>query len=318
MDKPKLLDQVRTLCRVQHKSIRTERAYVKWIREYILFHGTRHPSEMGRFEIEAFLSHLAVARHVAASTQNQAFSALIFLYREVLQTPVEGINATRAKRPENMPTVFSREEVTALIRSLQPPYSLLARLYYGSGLRLMEGLRLRAKDLDLPRRQLTVRDGKGAKDRVVSIVESAVPLLEHQLHYAKALHSQDLAEGFGAVYLPTALDVKYPNAATSWEWQYVFPAGKRSLDPRSGVERRHHVTESAVQKRIKGALNRVFAGRLDTKRASVHTLRHSCATHLLEAGWNIEQVRDFLGHKDIAVTKKYLHCMQGPVNPLDI
>jgi len=329
MDIPRkklLLEEVSDVIRVKHLSIRTEKAYIGWVKKYVKYCNRdiplktdwKHPREFDGTTVEAFITFLAVERNVAASTQNQAFAALVFLYREVLGIPFEGVKAVKSKKPERMPTVLSRDEVVTLIRLMDMPYSLLCRLYYGSGLRLMEGLRIRVKDIDLSQKLLTVRDGKGAKDRVVSIIDSAIPLLTVQLEYAKQWHKIDCQDGFGTVYLPYALERKYQNAATSWEWQYVFPAKKRSIDPRSGVERRHHIKEGTIQKHFKRSVTKLFSGRLDVKRASVHTLRHSCATHLLENGWLIAEVQAFLGHKDVRTTQRYIHCMGGQVNPLDL
>lgn len=246
-EEPKLLDQVRNLIRLKHYSIRTEQAYLGWIRRFILFHHKRHPKEMGKTEIEAFLTHLAVQENVAASTQNQAMNAILFLYRHVLKQDLDWLeDVTRAKRPARLPVVLTVPEVQAVLTQLEGQYWLMASLLYGSGLRLMECLRLRVKDLELTRRELIVRDGKGAKDRITLLADKLIQPLQTQLERVKALHQQDLQQGFGAVYLPYALERKYPNANREWAWQYVFPTDKRSIDPRSGVERRHHLGETAL------------------------------------------------------------------------
>ena len=295
----KLLDRVRDAIRVKHYSIRTEQAYVNWIRRFILFHRKRHPNQMGAAEIEAFLTHLAVEENVAASTQNQALSALLFLYREVLHKELDGpINALRAKKPKRLPTVLTKEEVHRLIGHLSGDHLLMAKLLYGSGLRLMECLRLRVKDIDFAQRQIIVRDGKGEKDRVTMLPESLVAPLQAHLQSVERLHQEDLARGFGAVYLPYALERKYPNADREWIWQYLFPSQRLSVDPRSGVVRRHHLDESGLQKAVRAAAR--AAGM--TKKVSCHTFRHSFATHLLEDGYDICTVQELLGHKACPAT----------------
>jgi integron integrase len=303
---PKLLDQVRDAVRVRHYSIRTEEAYIRWIRQYILFCHKRHPSELGAGEVSAFLSYLAVRRNVAASTQNQALSALLFLYREVLDQPIDWVDdVERAKRPKRLPVVFTKAEVQAVLAQLIGDKWLMASLLYGSGLRLMECVRMRVKDVDFAGSQITVREGKGDKDRVTMLPPSLVEPLRRQLERAEALHRRDLREGFGQVYLPYALARKYPNAEREWGWQYVFPASKRSVDPRLGREQRHHIAETSLQKAVKTAIRAAGIN----KPGSCHTLRHSFATHLLEAGYDIRTIQELLGHADVATTMIYTHVL---------
>jgi integron integrase len=317
-DKPKLLDQVRDVIRRKHFSIRTEQAYVEWIKRYILFHGKRHPNEMAEAEITAFLTHLARAGKVAASTQNQALSALLFLYREVLQQNIGWLDQVeRVKRPARLPVVLTKDEVRRLFAHVHGTNRLMAGLLYGSGLRLMECVRLRVKDVDLGYLRVTVRDGKGGKDRITRLPVNAAKPLERHLQKVKAQHEQDLEDGFGSVYLPHALERKYPNAAREWMWQYVFPSPRLSIDSRSGVRRRHHVEESSLQLGIKRA---VRASGIQ-KPATCHTLRHSFATHLLENGYDIRTVQELLGHKDVSTTMIYTHVLNRPgigvKSPLD-
>lgn len=317
---PKLLDQVRAVLRAKHYSIRTEEAYLNWIKRFILFHHKRHPQEMNAPEIEQFLTHLAVEEHVAASTQNQALAALLFLYQQVLHLElVASIDAVRAKKPQHLPVVMSQSEVSRLLVHLPDPYQLLAKLLYGCGLRLLEGLRLRVKDIDFEQHQLIVRSGKGDKDRDTILPDSLVAPLQRQLRYAQALHQNDLEQGYGRVYLPYALERKYPNANTEWGWQYLFPSHKLSLDPRADGKpsdvRRHHVDESGLQKAVKIAAQK--AG-LD-KPVGCHTFRHSFATHLLEAGYDIRTIPPFPppqwggqrgGHKSVETTMIYTHVIK--------
>ena len=279
--RPRLLDAMRARMRRLGLSLRTEEAYVGWTRRFVLANGKRHPREMGAPEVEAFLTGLATHGQVAASTQNQALAALLFLYREVLGIELPWLdNIRRAKKPERLPTVLTREEVDALLERMSGVTWLMAGLLYGAGLRLMECVRLRVQDVDFVRREITVRQGKGGKDRHTMLPELVVDALQGQLAEARRLHGRDLAAGFGAVWLPHALARKYPNAAREWAWQYVFPASMRSLDPRSGVERRHHLDETVLQRAVKTAVRRAGIA----KPATCHTLRHSFATHLLEAG----------------------------------
>lgn len=299
-------------------SIRTEEAYVGWVRRFILANGKRHPRELGAREVEAFLTHLAMHGRVSASTQNQALSALLFLYREVLQIDLPWMeNIRRAKKPERLPVVLSREEVAALLAEMNGVTWLMASLLYGAGLRLMECVRLRVQDVDFVRREITVRQGKGGKDRRTMLPAMIVDDLQGQLAEARRVHERDLAAGFGAVWLPDALARKYPNAARDWAWQYVFPASSRSIDPRSGVERRHHLDETVLQRAVKQAVRRA---RID-KPATCHTLRHSFATHLIEQGYDIRTVQELLGHKDVSTTQIYTHVLnrggRGVLSPLD-
>ena len=301
----KLLDQVRDVIQTKHYSIRTEQAYVDWIRRYILFHNKRHPNEMGSREIETFLTHLAVERNVAASTQNQALSALLFLYRHVLKKDLDGpIDSVRAKKPKRLPTVLTKEEAFQVISFLSGRQQLMAKLLYGSGMRLLEGVRLRVKDIDFAQRQIIIRDAKGHKDRVTMLPDVLRQPLQEHLHHVKLLHDQDLAQGYGAVYLPYALERKYPNANREWtrmrniRRQYVFPASKRSKDPRTGAVRRHHVHGSGLQRAVKKAAHRAGVN----KHVTPHTFRHSFATHLLEDGYDIRTVQELLGHKDVKTT----------------
>jgi integron integrase len=270
----KLLDQVRDVLRTKHYSHRTEEAYVDWIRRFILFHRKRHPAEMGAQEIQAFLTHLATQRNVAASTQNQALSALLFLYREVLHKEIEPLLLSSAKRPERLPTVLTREEVLRFLNHLSGTHKLMAQLLYGSGLRLMECVRLRVKDVDFEYKSITVRDGKGEKDRIVPLPETVIPDLRRQMERVRLLHEDDLAAGCGEVYLPYALAEKYPNASRELIWQYLFPASRRSRDPHSGKERRHHLDPSGLQRAVKQAAQKASL----QKRVTCHTLRHSFAT----------------------------------------
>lgn len=306
---PKLLDRVRWHLRVKHYSIRTEQAYADWIRRYILFHGKRHPDEMGEEQIAQFLTHLAIEKQVAASTQNQALSALLFLYHRVLDRKLDFIDKVeRVQRPPKIPVVFTRSEARAVLARLKGDYRLMAHLLYGSGLRLLECLRLRIKDIDFGYRQITVREGKGMHERVTILPERLIRPLQSHLARVKELHRQDLAQGGGAVYLPSALSRKYPNAARDWIWQYAFPADKVSIDPRSGEKRRHHVAEKNLQNAVKHAIR--AAG--TTKAASCHTFRHSFATHLLESGYDIRTVQELLGHKNVATTMIYTHVLNKP------
>ncbi|MBK9595931.1 MAG: integron integrase [Rhodocyclales bacterium] len=315
---PKLLDQVRGKIRLKHYSIRTEQAYVDWIKRFILHFDKRHPRELGAAEVEAFLTHLAVAGNVAAATQNQAKSALLFLYREVLETELPWLdNVERARAPKRLPVVLTREEVQGVLGRLTGTHWLIASLLYGAGLRIMEGLRLRVKDVEFSRREILVRDGKGFKDRVTMLPAAlAAPLAEH-LERVKALHGRDLAAGRGAVYLPYALERKYPGAARDWAWQYVFPSANLSADPRTGIERRHHLQDQAVQRAMRQAVRDAGVN----KPATPHTLRHSFATHLLEGGYDIRTVQELLGHADVSTTMIYTHVLnkggRGVTSPLD-
>ena len=315
---PKLLDQIRDKIRSKHYSLRTEQSYVDWCRRFILFHGKRHPKEMGAAEVEAFLTHLAVVGRVAASTQNQARSALLFLYREVLQQELpwlDGVEPARASR--RLPVVLTHAEVSTVLSRLKGVHALLGRLLYGTGMRLMEGMRLRVKDVEFERREILVRDGKGFKDRVTMLPESLIEPLRAHLEEVKKLHEDDVRAGYGRVYLPYALERKYPNAGREWGWQYVFPATQLSVDPRSGVTRRHHLDEKVLQRAMKQAVR--DAGLV--KPATPHTLRHSFATHLLQSGQDIRTVQELLGHKDVSTTMIYTHVLnrggQGVVSPLD-
>ena len=316
--KPKFVEQVSTFMRARRYSLRTEQAYLDWIRRFILFHGKRHPCEMSEPEIVEFLTHLATQRNVAASTQNQALSALLFLYQQFLGRnlgPLDG--ALRASRPPRLPLVLTREEVRAVLAHVRPPYRLMAELLYGSGLRLLECLRMRVKDIDFGYSRIIVRDGKGAKDRVTLLPgRLRAPLKEHLAH-AKAVHERDLALGFGSVYLPDALERKDANAHRQWMWQYVFPAAKRSVDAVSGRVQRHHVLEKSLQNAVAHAVRATGI----TKPASCHTLRHSFATHLLEDGYDIRTVQELLGHKDVSTTMIYTHVLNKPrigvMSPLD-
>lgn len=315
---PKLLEQVVARMRVKHYSLRTEKSYVDWIKRYIWHHGKRHPKDLGAAEVEAFLSHLAVTRNVSASTQNQAKSALLFLYKEVLDVQLPWLdNVTQAKAPKRLPVVLTKDEVQTLLNRLDGTMWLLVSLLYGSGLRLMECLRLRVKDVDLVRCEILVREGKGFKDRVTMLPKSLIVPLKQHLLKVRALHQEDLAAGHGEVFMPMALNRKYPNGGKDWAWQYVFPSIKLSVDPLSKVIRRHHADEKTVQRAVKKAVN--LAG--ISKLATPHTLRHSFATHLLEGGYDIRTVQELLGHSDVATTMIYTHVLnkggQGVASPLD-
>ena len=317
-DSPNLFDVVRSKIRVKHYSIRTEKTYISWIKSYLHFYSLQHPRELGAEQIEAFLTHLAVNRKVSASTQNQALSALLFLYKVVLEIELPYLDGvTRAKTSTRMPVVFTPEEASSVIQNLQPPYLLMARLLYGSGLRLMECVRLRIKDVDFHYKTITVRNGKGGKDRVTMLPDLVLDDLELQMVKTRELHTLDRQTGHGLVYLPFALDKKYPNASGEWGWQYVFPSQTRSVDPRSGVERRHHVSGQSLQRAVKRSI--ITTG--ISKQASTHTFRHSFATHLLQAGYDIRTVQDLMGHKDIRTTQIYTHVLERGGNavksPLD-
>jgi len=313
-----LFDRVRDLIRLKHYSIRTEKSYLSWIMRYILFHNKRDPKEIANPEIEAFLSHLAVDLKVSASTQNQAFNALLFLYKEVLKKELDNsIEAIRAKKPKRLPTVMTKDETMKVIAAIPADHQLMVRLIYGSGLRLMECLRLRVKDIDFENNQVVVRDAKGMKDRITVLPGSLRQSLREHLERVKLVHQNDLAKGYGRVYLPYALGRKYSNASLEWGWQYVFPAKGLSKDPRTGEVRRHHLHENSLQKAVKAAVRLVGI----TKPVNVHTFRHSFATHLLEANYDIRTVQELLGHNDVSTTMIYTHVLNRPgvsvKSPLD-
>lgn len=315
---PRLLDQVRDAVRVRHYSIRTEQAYVDWIRRFVLFHGKRHPAQMGPQEVSAFLTHLAVERRVAPSTQAQAKSALLFLYRIVLDVQLPWLDEiVAAKDRRRLPVVLTPAEVRTLLHEMDGAAGLLAALLYGTGMRLLEGLRLRIKDVEFERREIVVRSGKGGKDRITVLPENLILPLRGQIERANAVHLRDRAEGFGEVWLPHALEQKYPHAARHWGWQWVFPSAVRSTDPRSGVVRRHHLHEASVQKAVSVAARRAGI----VKPCSPHVLRHSFATHLLQAGYDIRTVQELLGHQDVSTTMIYTHVLnrggRGIRSPFD-
>jgi integron integrase len=316
--KPKLLDEVRDKIRLKHYSIRTEACYVDWIRRYIQFHHRQHPATLDATHVTAFLTHLAVAGKVAASTQNQARSALLFLYKEVLNIELAWLDGVvHAKAPQRLPVVLTMEEVQRVLVRLDGTPGLMLRLIYGSGMRIMECMRLRVKDIDFIRHEILVREGKGNKDRVTMLPASLTVALKQHLLRVQALHETDLAEGYGEVYLPFALARKYPNAAREWRWQYAFPSIKRSTDPRSGAVRRHHADEKAVQRAMRQAVRDAGIA----KPATPHTLRHSFATHLLQAGYDIRTVQELLGHQDVSTTMIYTHVLnrggRSVISPLD-
>lgn len=316
--KQRLLDQVRDCIRTKHYSIRTEQSYVDWIRRFILFHRKRHPAEMGAAEVKAFLTHLAVVGKVAASTQNQAKSALLFLYKEVIASELPWLDDIEsAKTPKRLPVVLTEAEVRTILNHTQGSSGLMLRLIYGTGIRIMECLRLRVKDIEFTRGELLIRDGKGGKDRITMLPRALVPGLQEHLARVKALHEADLLTGHGDVYLPFALARKYHAAERDWGWQYAFPSARLSSDPRSGAVRRHHADEKALQRAMRQAVR--DAGIV--KPATPHTLRHSFATHLLQAGYDIRTVQELLGHKDVSTTMIYTHVLnrggRGVVSPLD-
>jgi len=316
----KLMDEVHEVMRLKHYSIHTERSYCDWIKRFVHFHGmkSRDDLKQGEPKIEQFLTHLAVDGNVSPSTQNQAMNALVFLYKRVLKQTLDGsINAVRAKKKQNIPVVLSREEVASVISMMKGTPHLVVKVLYGSGMRMMEALRLRVHDIDYDLKQITVRSGKGNKDRVTPFPVSLTPLLQSHLTRVKSIHEKDMAEGYGAVYLPYALEPKYPDAAREWQWQYVFPSSNLSRDPRSGHTRRHHMDPSVINKAIKGAAKRAGI----QKRISSHTFRHSFATHLLERGTDIRTIQTLLGHSDLSTTMIYTHVLgrgaHGVTSPLD-
>ena len=316
--KPRLLDQVRQRICVKHYSRSTEKTYIHWIKAFIHFHNLRHPRDMGAAEVEAYLSHLATAREVAAGTQNQAMHAILFLYKEVLGIDLPWLNGiTRAKPSQRLPTVLTQAEAQALLHHTSGLPGLVVRLLYGTGMRLMEGLRLRVKDIDFEHRQIVIRAGKGDKDRVTMLPDSLVEPLRQRLADRRKMHDLDLARGMADVELPHALERKYPNAGKEFGWQYIFAAADYSADPRSGVIRRHHIHEKTIQRHVKQAAQR--AGIM--KPTHPHTLRHSFATHLLEAGYDIRTVQELLGHSDVSTTMIYTHVLnrggRGVTSPLD-
>jgi integron integrase len=314
----KLLDQLRDVLRIKHYSYRTEQTYVDWVHRFIVFHNKRHPKDMGAPEVQGFLTHLAVHGRVAASTQNQALSALVFLYRYVLRQELGlSIDAVRAKQSRYMPTVLTHEEAIAVLEQISGTHQLVAKILYGSGLRLSEALQLRVKDLDFAQQQIVVRDGKGGNSRVTPLPTSLITGLTDHLQQVQCIHQMDLSRGYGSVYLPYALERKYPHADRQWIWQYVFPSNRISKDPRSGIVRRHHLDESGLQKAVKQA---GFAAKIN-KRVSCHTFRHSFATQLLQNHYDIRTVQELLGHKDVKTTMIYTHVLnkggRAVQSPLD-
>ncbi len=315
---PRLLDRVRAALRLRHYSPRTEEAYCSWIRRYVIHHGKRHPEELGATEIQAFLEHLVTHRRVSASTQNQALAALLFLYVQVLDRPTTlSGELTRGRRPERIPVVLTPSEVAAVLERLEGAPRLMASLLYGAGLRLLECATLRVKDLDLERREIRVRDGKGRKDRVTPLPRRLLEPLTAHLAAVRKLHEAELAKGGGVVALPEGLARKYPNAAREWTWQWVFPATRPYVDRETGEVRRHHLHETVLQRAVREAA--IGAGL--SKRVSCHVLRHSFATHLLEGGYDIRTIQELLGHRDVATTMIYTHVLnrgaQGVRSPLD-
>lgn len=319
-NQPKLLDLVRGKIRLKHYSIRTEQAYVDWIKRYIFHFDKQHPKDLGAQHVEQFLTYLAVHGKVSASTQNQAKSALLFLYREVLAAPLPWLDdVEQAKTPKRLPVVLTKEEVQAILSRLEGTHHLIVSLLYGTGMRILEVLRLRVKDIDFARKEIFVRDGKGFKDRITMLPVKLVKPLRAHLEKVKSMHEDDLLNGFGSVYLPNALAKKYPSAAHDWAWQYVFPSKRLSVDPRSedAITRRHHIQDQAIQRAVRQAV--VDAG--ITKAATPHTFRHSFATHLLESGYDIRTVQELLGHSDVTTTMIYTHVLnkggKGVDSPLD-
>ena len=315
---PRLLDQVRDKIRLKHYSLRTEQAYLDWIKRFILFHGKRHPGELGAREVEAFLTHLAAVRNVSASTQNQAKSAVLFLYRDVLEVELRWLDGVeQARVPHRLPVVLTREEVAHLLDKLVGTHRLIGRLLYGTGMRIMEGVRLRVKDVEFARRMILVRDGKGNKDRVAVLPDGIVEALAEQMNRVGEMHRKDLALGYGRVWMPDALARKYPAASSDWGWQYVFPSARRSMDPRGGRVRRHHASDQSFQRAMRQAVRDADIH----KPATPHTLRHSFATHLLESGYDIRTVQELLGHSNVSTTMIYTHVLNrgglGVVSPLD-
>jgi integron integrase len=303
------MDQVRDALRLKHYSVRTERSYCDWIERFIRFHQLRHPKEMGEAEVSSFLTQLARDGQVAAATQNQALSALLFLYKHVLKQEIGWLdNVERVKRPARVPVVLTRDEVHKIFAHLHGMPRLMAGLLYGSGLRLMECVRLRVKDIDFGYARITVREGKGGKDRVTMLPVNLAPVLQRHLQKVKVQHEQDIDDGFGHVHLPDALTRKFPSAAREWGWQYVFPSSRISLDPRTAIRRRHHVDENVLQLALKKAVRAAGINRP----ATCHTLRHSFATHLLENGYDIRTVQELLGHKDVSTTMIYTHVLNRP------
>jgi integron integrase len=316
---PKLLERVCEAIRTRHYSLRTEDTYLRWIKRFILFHGKRHPREMGGREIQEFLSYLAVEGRVAASTQSQALSAIVFLYQQVLKQTIGSIDdVVHAKQPHRIPVVLTQDEVKAVLAHLSGTPWIMATLLYGAGLRILECLRLRVKDVDFTYNHIVVRDGKGRKDRVTMLPQQVKAPLQRHLHDVQQLHGQDVQAGAGHVYLPYALERKYPNASREWVWQYVFPAAQPSRDPRTGIIRRHHVHKLVLQRAVQTAVRKAEI----PKAASCHTLRHAFATHLLEAGYDIRTVQELLGHKDVSTTMIYTHVLnrggRGVKSPADL
>ena len=316
--KPKLLDQMREALTSRHYSRHTEESYCSWVKRFIVFHNKRHPLEMAEAEINAFLTHLAINKKVSASTQNQALSALLFLYRHVLHREIGNLGEViRARKPQRVPVVLTREEVKAVMNYLTGSKRLMASLMYGAGLRVMECLRLRIQDIDFARSEITVRSGKGDKDRVTMLPQSLTNSLQEHLRKVRAIHEKDLREGWGRVTMPDALDRKYPNASAEWRWHWVFPQENRWKNPKTGNEGRHHIDESLIQKAVRDAVAKASL----IKRATCHTFRHSFATHLLESGYDIRTVQELLGHSDLKTTMIYTHVLnRGPAgvrSPVD-
>jgi integron integrase len=317
-NKPRLLDQVRQIIRVKHYSLRTEESYINWIKRFIFFHNKKHPIEMGEKEIGEFITHLAKNEKVSASTQNQALCAIVFLYKNVLIKELDNtISIYWSKRPKKLPVVFTQSEAIKVLGKLKGTHWLVGMLLYGSGLRLSESLELRVKDVDFGYNQIRVRDSKVEKDRSTMLPQKIVQPLKEHMNKVKAIHEEDLKNGFGTVYLPYAIEKKYPNAKYEWNWQYIFPATKISTDPRSGVERRHHLYDTVIQKAVKQAIRDAGI----TKHASCHTFRHSFATHLLESGYDIRTIQELLGHKNVETTMIYTHVInqggKGVRSPAD-